>query len=126
MTAKTCTAQQCKTVDANTPTFTPRIDLLENDDSFILFADVPGVAAEDLEVKFEDGELSIHGKLKPRQTDVDYLAREYEVGDFVRRIRLGELIDVDRIAADVNGGVLRVDLPKTEERRPRKIEVKSA
>ncbi|MFT5524895.1 MAG: HSP20 family protein [Pirellulaceae bacterium] len=125
MSATNCNTNQCEAPKTSALAFTPRIDVIENEDSFWLYADVPGVEPADLEVKFEDGELTIHGKLDSKCGDVDYLAREYRVGDFVRKVTLGELVDVDKIDAHLENGVLRVELPKSEAKKPRRIHVNS-
>jgi HSP20 family protein len=106
-------------------TYSPRIDLTESDEQFTLWADLPGVTAEDLDIRFEDGVLKIHGPVKSRQGDVDYLVQEYGVGDFHRQFTLGEAVDVQRITAQLDEGVLSVGLPKRDAVKPRRIDVKT-
>jgi HSP20 family protein len=125
MTALSCQTNQCQSPKTSSLAFTPRIDVIENEDSFWLYADVPRVGPDDIEVKFEDGELTIHGKLDSKCCEVDFLAREYRVGDFVRKVTLGELVDVDKIDAHLEAGVLRIELPKSEAKKPRRIQVNS-
>jgi HSP20 family molecular chaperone IbpA len=107
-------------------TFTPRFDIWENDQEYVLAGDLPGVDPAELEVRYENQELTIHGKVAPRHDDARYFAVEYGVGDFHRGFRLGELIDGEAIAAELKGGVLTVKLPKRAEARPRKIAVNAA
>lgn len=106
-------------------TFTPRVDILETRDELLLFADLPGVKPEDLDVRFEKDELTIHGKCAPRHEDVNYLSYEYGVGDFYRAFTISEAVDADKIAAELRDGVLTVRLPKSEKVKPRKIQIKS-
>ena len=87
---------------------------------------MPGVRAEDIDIQFEDGALTIHGKADPRQGDeVSYLMHEYDVGDYYRTFRISEQIDPRRIEAELEGGVLILHLPKSEAAKPRKISIKT-
>ncbi len=104
--------------------FTPRVDILENRDELVVFADLPGVRPSDLDVRFENGELTIHGRCTPRQAEQEYLSVEYGVGDFHRVFNIGEAIDVDRISAELKNGVLTLRLPKSEKVKPKRIQVK--
>ncbi len=106
-------------------TYSPRIDIWETDDELVLFADMPGVTAENLDVRFENRELRIHGTVSPRHDNVNFLYGEYGIGDFFRTFAIGESIDADKISAELKDGVLTLHLPKTEAHKPRKIEVKS-
>jgi HSP20 family protein len=105
--------------------FTPRFDIWENDNEYVLRGDLPGVEPNDLDVTYENQELTIHGKVAPRGYNARYFAEEYGVGDFHRSFTIGELIDEATISADVKDGVLTVHLPKRAEARPRKITVKT-
>jgi HSP20 family protein len=105
-------------------TYSPRIDIWENEDEMILYGDLPGVTPEDLEVRFEKPVLTIHGKVKPRHTDIKFLGGEYGIGDFHGTFTIGEAIDTDRISAELKNGVVTVRLPKNEKVKPRRIEVK--
>jgi HSP20 family protein len=104
--------------------FTPRVDILENDNEITIFADMPGVRSEDADIRFENGELTLHGRCSPRQEVANYLAAEYGVGDFYRVFTINESIDADKITAELKNGVLTVHLPKSEAVKPRKIAVK--
>ncbi len=106
-------------------TYTPRCDIFETDDELVLGADLPGVEPRDVDVRFENGELTICGRCAPRQVGANYLDFEYGVGDFYRAFTVGEAIDSDKIAAELEQGVLTVHLPKTEAVKPKKITVKA-
>ena len=106
------------------PIYTPRFDIWENDDEMILYGDLPGVMPEDLDVRFENPVLTIHGKVNPRHTDIKLLHGEYGIGDFHRTFTIGEVIDTERISAELKNGVVIVHLPKSEKVKPRRIEVK--
>lgn len=105
--------------------FTPRFDLYENDEGYILQGDVPGVGPEGLDLKFENQELTIHGKVAPRSPSERCFAEEYGVGDFHRSFTVGELVDGSQISAELKSGVLTVQLPKRSEAKSRKIEVRA-
>ncbi len=107
-------------------TFRPRADILETDSELLLFADVPGVRPEDLDVCYEHGELTIHGKVQPRNENADYIWSEYEVGDWYRAFRLGEEIDASKIFAELKNGVLTLQMPKVAAAQPKRIEVKAS
>jgi HSP20 family protein len=104
-------------------TYVPRFDIWENDDEMILYGDLPGVMPEDLEVRFENPVLTIHGKVSPRHNDIKFLHSEYGIGDFHRTFTIGEAIDTERISAELKNGVVTVHLPKSEKVKPRRIEV---
>ena len=104
-------------------TYSPRFDIWENDDEMILYGDLPGVMPEDLDVRFENPVLTIHGKVNPRHSDIKFLHGEYGIGDFYREFRISEAVDAGKISAELKNGVLTVHLPKTEQVKPRRIEV---
>ena len=107
--------------------YRPNVDIIEKRDELLLLADVPGVRGEDIDVRYENGQLSIHGRVQPRQRSegANYLSCEYGVGDFERTFQIGEGIDASRIQAECAGGILTLHLPKTEAVKPRKIAVKT-
>jgi HSP20 family molecular chaperone IbpA len=105
--------------------FRPRFDIWETDDELILAGDLPGVAADDLEVRFEDRELMVRGKVAARHDGIEQLYREYEVGDFYRSFSVGESIAAEKIWAELKNGVVTIHLPKSDDVKPRRIEIKS-
>lgn len=108
-------------------TYTPLVDVLENDDAFVFEADLPGVKPGDLDVSFERGTLSIAAKAHPRQpAGQRYLWREYGVGNFYRSFSIETPVDADGIRADLKNGVLSVYVPKAASAKPKKIEVRTA
>lgn len=105
--------------------FTPRVDIVETQDELQLFADLPGVESSDVDVRFENGELAIHGCCAARQEGANYLSCEYGIGDFYRTFAISEQIDSDKISAELKNGVLSVHLPKSEKAKPKRIAVKN-
>jgi HSP20 family protein len=106
--------------------FVPRVDIYETDNELVLYADLPGVAAEDLDLRYERGELMLHGRIPSRQRAGQKLYGEYEEGDFYRVFQIHESIDAAKIEAECKNGVLTVHLPKAESARPRQVAVKGA
>jgi HSP20 family protein len=106
--------------------FTPRFDVWETDQEFVLAGDLPGVNPENLEIRYENQELTVHGKVAPRQGEARFFGVEYGVGDFHRSFRVSEHIDGEAISAELKNGVLTLRLPKRAELRPRKIAVQAA
>jgi HSP20 family protein len=105
--------------------FTPRVDICETEKELTLYAEVPGVRPEDVDLHYEQGELTLHGKVPARQDGRrKELLREYDEGDFYRAFTIHESIDASRIEAECKTGVLVVHLPKVEAARPRQINVR--
>jgi HSP20 family molecular chaperone IbpA len=104
--------------------YRPDCDIIEKPDELLVVADVPGANADAIDVKFEDGALTINVAVEPRQPeDTSYVHREYGVGDYYRTFQVSEAIDVAKITADFADGVLTLHLPKAEALKPRKIKV---
>ncbi len=108
-------------------TFQPRVDVIEAKDEFVLRADLPGVRGDGLDIQFEDGTLSVHGRVASRWNEhARFVHAEYGVGDFRRSFKLGEHVDASKIAAELANGVLTIHLPKVAAAQPRKIDVRVA
>jgi HSP20 family molecular chaperone IbpA len=105
--------------------FTPRVDIYETDKELILYAEVPGVRPEDVELRYENGELLLHGHVGPRERPGHLVLGEYEEGDFYRVFNIHESIDSTKIEASCKSGVLVVRLPKVEAAQPRQINVRA-
>lgn len=107
--------------------YKPNVDILELPDELVVLADMPGLESDDVDINFENGELTIHGRVKPRQPEgASYLLEDYGVGDFYRTFQVSEKVDATRIAAEYSQGVLTLHLPKVEAARARKISVRAA
>jgi len=102
--------------------FTPDVDIFETDLSLTLLADMPGVTADLLSVDLRDDTLTITGGMPPyRYKEEKPLMIEYETGTYYRQFSLSEIIDQQRIDAQLKNGVLRLTLPKVAKTVPRKI-----
>ncbi|TWT42354.1 18 kDa heat shock protein [Phycisphaerae bacterium RAS1] len=108
--------------------YTPVVDILERGDELVLRADVPGASAENIDINYERGLLTLHARVAGRcpRDGSRRLLTEYGVGDFFRSFQIGEGIDAARISAEVSGGVLTLRLPKTEAVKSRRIAVRGA
>jgi len=107
-------------------TYSPNVDILETRDELTVLADMPGVGGGDIDIHFENGELSIYGRVKERERQNGrFLLEDYKVGDFYRAFRISEEINADKINAEYKDGVLTLHLPKAESAKPRKIAVTS-
>jgi HSP20 family protein len=102
---------------------TPPVDIYENGDALIVTADLPGVAKENLDVRVENNLLTIRGK-SSHLASGDPVYREYELASFFRQFELNEKVDQGKISAELQHGVLTLRLPKAQEAKPRKIEVR--
>lgn len=104
--------------------FAPRVDIHETEAELTLYAEVPGVRPEDVDLHYEKGELVLRARTQPRHGRQPMLIQEYEEGDFYRAFTIHESIDSGRISAECHNGVLTVHLPKVEAARPRQIAVR--
>jgi HSP20 family protein len=112
------------TWSAATP-FLPAADVLENAQEIQVRVDLPGHDPKDLQVKVEDGTLSIQSERKQEQgrPEGDYLRSERSYGAFARSFALPATVDPSKVEARYENGVLTVTLPKREEAKPKKITV---
>ena len=102
----------------------PRVDILETDQAVVLLADLPGVKPSDVDVRFENGELTIHGRRTPSHAGKRRVLWEYEPAHYHREFRMSADVAGDRIEAELKNGVLTVRLPKAEAAKPRRIAVR--
>jgi len=107
------------------PMYVPRFDIWETDDELTLCGDMSGVKPDDVDIRFENGELVIHGRVEPRNEEARFIYQEYGIGDFHRSFTIGEFVDSTKIAASTRDGVLTIHLPKTDQMKPRRIQVTS-
>lgn len=106
------------------PVFTPNVDIFETETSLTILADLPGVTSENLDIDLHEDVLSIIGHItEEKEEGENHLLKEYEIGQFIRKFTLPEVIDQEKIKADLADGVLRLALPKIEKAKPRKITV---
>jgi HSP20 family protein len=103
-------------------TFVPQVDIVEVPDGIVLYADLPGLAEDQLDVTVDRNLLTIRGRIAETVPEgYEPLHQEYGVGDYERAFTLSNEVDRDGIAARFENGVLRLHLPKTRQPAPRKI-----
>lgn len=105
-------------------TVAPRVDIFETDRELIMYADLPGVSPENVDLRYNDGELVLQGKVVADSVGQS-LASEFEPADFYRSFRVHESIDASKIGAELKNGVLTVHLPKEEKHQPRQVTVRT-
>lgn len=107
--------------------FAPAIDIRETDDAYIVEADVPGMKKEDVNIEVNDDVLTIKGERKSEHDEKrkDYRRIERQSGSFRRSITIPGGFKYDSVDAKFEDGVLRVTLPKRDDAKPRRIEVKT-
>ena len=104
---------------------TPSVDVVENDNDFVLSAELPGVRKEDVKITVADGVLTIRGEKKEeqeRKSDA-YHRIERSFGSFERSFTLPSAVQDDKIVAGFADGILRITVPKAEQAKAREIEV---
>jgi len=106
--------------------FSPSIDVVVGKDNVIVRADLPGLSKDDVSVSLQENYLTIKGEKKHEfeQKEANYFVSERAYGSFTRTIELPAAVDAKKIEARFKDGVLEVTLPKTEEAKPKQIEVK--
>ena len=106
----------------NRPAVMP-MDAWREGDVFVLEFDLPGVARESIDLDVERNVLTVRAERVARNGDWEMLASERPTGLFSRQLVLGENLDLDRLEANYDGGVLRLRVPVAEKAKPRKVEV---
>jgi HSP20 family protein len=112
-------------VNTNSQRWAPAMDLVEADDHFVLKADLPGLAEDDVTIEVQDGSLTISGERKSedQKREKGWYRLERSFGRFSRSLTLPEGVDAERIEASFDKGVLEIRIPKPEERKPRRIAI---
>ena len=105
--------------------FAPALDLSETPEAYLVEAAVPGLKAEDLNITFENGVLTISGEVRQSEAakERNYHRVERRYGRFSRSVGLPTTVRGDAISAKLEHGVLFLSIPKAEEVKPRKITV---
>jgi HSP20 family protein len=109
-----------------TASWSPSVDITENDDSFTLLADIPGVKPDDIDVSMDNGVLTVRGerKTEDKTEKDDYRRVERQYGMFYRRFTLPETANADKIEANSEHGVLKITIPKQEVAQAKRISIK--
>ncbi|MCH7472823.1 Hsp20/alpha crystallin family protein [bacterium] len=106
--------------------WSPAVDVAESDDSFVVMAELPGMKKEDISIELENNVLSLKGerRFETKEEGENYHSIERSYGSFCRSFKLPKNVEGDAISAEYKDGVLKVTLPKKEEVKPKKVEIK--
>jgi HSP20 family protein len=105
--------------------WSPAVDIVETEDELIVKADLPDVRLEDIDVRVENGTLSLKGerKFEKELADKGYHRIERSYGSFMRSFSVPSSVDTEKVSADYKNGVLTVTLPKKEAAKPKQVKV---
>ncbi len=107
--------------------FVPAVDIYEDEHNIVLTAETPGVEEKDLDIRVENGVLTVSGERKmeneEKQDNFHRIERRY--GRFTRSFTLPPTVDTEDVKAEFNNGVLRITLPKREEAKPKQIKIEA-
>jgi HSP20 family protein len=107
------------------PAVAPRIDVFENDNEILLFADLPGVSKDNVRIDLEKERLTIEARRTETQEEGTELLAEYRPFDYRRAFLVPRGIDRDKIDAELRAGVLRLKLPRADALKPRSIPIRA-
>jgi HSP20 family molecular chaperone IbpA len=116
-----------KAQEATRPTraFLPTTDIFETEDALTMVLEMPGVDRDNIEVSVENGVLTVEGRINfGKYEGLQPVYGEYNIGPYRRTFRISSRIDQDKIRAEMRDGVITLVLPKAEEAKARRIEVK--
>lgn len=111
--------------DIISSSWTPAVDIYEDENQLVLTAEVPGIEEKDIEIKLEDNTLSIQGerKMEKETKEENYHRIERAYGSFYRSFTLPNYIDQEKIQAEHENGILKITMPKKPELKPRKVKI---
>jgi HSP20 family protein len=109
--------------EEGTPTYGLPVDVLESNDAFVLYASVPGIPQDSVDVTFEDGILTITAKAAAFERQGKWLRQERPWGNWSRKLELPKEVQPGKIRADIENGMLMVIVPKATTAQPVRIPV---
>jgi HSP20 family protein len=103
----------------------PAVDLYEQDDHFVIKAELPGVDKKDISIDLKDRVLTLSGERSHENEakEENYYRRERSFGKFQRAFTLPAEVDSDKIKAEFKDGLLRIEVPKPEEQKPKQVTI---
>lgn len=123
-TEKITNTQDWERLIETEPLVKPAIDILENDQNFVIKVYMPGVSKENIFLKLEDNVLTVFGKVDLNHVeDERFVLREKSYGHYFRQFDLADIIDTDKIEAKLENGLLNIILPKHEKIKPKVISI---
>ncbi len=108
-----------------TSSFAPAVDVYEDEHKVSLKIEVPGIDEKDIDVQVENNVLTVHGerKIDKEEKEENYRRVERQYGSFTRTFTLPTTVDTENVSATYDKGVLKIDLPKKAEAKPKQIKV---
>ena len=108
-----------------TTNFAPPVDIYEDEHTITLKLEVPGIDEKDIDVRIENNTLTVHGerKIEKEEKEENYRRVERHYGSFTRTFTLPPTVDTEHVSATYDKGVLKIDLPKKAEAKPKQIKV---
>src|SRR5437016_11940364 len=109
----------------STSTFAPPVDVYEDDHNVVLTIEVPGIDEKDIDVRIENNTLTVHGerKMEKEEKEENFRRVERQYGSFTRSFTLPTAVDTGQVSADYDKGVLKINLAKKAEAKPKQIKV---
>ena len=106
--------------------FLPTADIFETEEALAVVLEMPGVDRNNIDVSVDNGVLTIEGRIDFNKYEgLQPVYSEYNIGPFRRSFRISSQVDQDKIKAEMRDGVITLTLPKAEEAKPRRIEVRT-
>src|ERR1700751_3733143 len=108
-----------------TSQFAPPVDVYEDEHNVVLKVEVPGIDEKDIDVRVENNVLTVHGerKVEKEEKEENFRRVERQYGSFTRTFTLPSTVDADNVQANYDKGVLKINLPKKAEAKPKQIKV---
>jgi HSP20 family protein len=109
----------------STSTFSPAVDVYEDEHKVTLKIEVPGIDEKDIDVRVENNTLTVQGerKIEKEEKEENYRRVERQYGAFTRTFTLPQTVETENVSADYDKGVLKISLPKKAEAKPKQIKV---
>ena len=118
-------AGEGKDESLTTSSFSPAVDVYEDEHQVTLKIEVPGIDEKDIDVRVENNTLTVHGerKIEKEEKEENYRRVERHYGSFTRTFNLPTTVDSEKVSANYDKGVLKIALPKKAEAKPKQIKV---
>ncbi|MBQ2294298.1 MAG: Hsp20/alpha crystallin family protein [Spirochaetales bacterium] len=107
----------------NTQKTFPEVNIYESKDKYMVLAKIPGVDKKDIQISIKDNALKLSGEIKSKDSNKTYYLTERISGSFKRNFMFDEKIDAEKVFAELKNGILTIDLPKSEDAKPKVITI---
>lgn len=112
--------------DGGAPVWAPRADVSETEEAYVIHLDAPGLKKDEFNISWQDGTLTVSGdrKWEDKEERENYVRIERSFGHFFRSFTLPNTVKSEEISGSYDNGVLTIRVPKAEESKPRRIQIK--